>query len=386
MAFNRSTLRKLDAGQSVTAGGITYERLAGDGRWVVNVMVNRERHHRVVGLESEGYTLTQAQEVVAELKARKRTQAHGVAAPRQSGRYTLDKAADEYLAWLPKHNGKDIEGKEARFRLHLKRLLGHHTLDRLTDDHWTAYTATRRSEGATDATINRERSALLHLLRTAVKRRLLRAVPCHLERQKESAGKLVYLSPEQLGRLIEAAAADQSPHSLPFVMIAGFTGVRQEPILALRARDIDCERRVIWIGKDKAGRREQPMPAILADYLARYTANMEPDDYLFATPKSKRGRVYQINSRFARCVASAGLSADVTPHTMRHTVATNAARAGLDAATIQAIGGWKTRAMAERYTHAAHMTTAMDALQSHLTGDAVTQKLQRASLKPNVGR
>ncbi|WP_425526463.1 tyrosine-type recombinase/integrase [Xanthomonas oryzae] len=43
----------------------------------------------------------------------------------------------------------------------------------------------------------------------------------------------------------------------------------------------------------------------------------------------------------------------MTPHTMRHTAATNAAHAGLDAATIQMIGGWKTRAMAERYTYAA---------------------------------
>ncbi len=43
---------------------------------------------------------------------------------------------------------------------------------------------------------------------------------------------------------------------------------------------------------------------------------------------------------------------------------TNAAHAGLDAATIQAIGGWKSRQMAERYTHAANLTTAMDALGS----------------------
>ncbi|MNW17543.1 Phage integrase family protein [compost metagenome] len=62
---------------------------------------------------------------------------------------------------------------------------------------------------------------------------------------------------------------------------------------------------------------------------------------------------------------------------MRHTAATNAAHAGLDAATIQAMGGWKTRAMAERYTHAASMQDAMAALQKQLSGDAITPKLQR---------
>jgi len=64
---------------------------------------------------------------------------------------------------------------------------------------------------------------------------------------------------------------------------------------------------------------------------------------------------------------------------MRHTAATNAAQAGIDAATIQAMGGWKTRAMAERYTHAASMRDAMDTLQHRLTSRRVTPKLQRRS-------
>ena len=71
----------------------------------------------------------------------------------------------------------------------------------------------------------------------------------------------------------------------------------------------------------------------------------------------------------------AGITKHVTPHTLRHTAATNAAHAGLDAATIQAMGGWKTRAMAERYTHAASMQDAMDALQRRLTGVRITRKL-----------
>lgn len=43
-------------------------------------------------------------------------------------------------------------------------------------------------------------------------------------------------------------------------------------------------------------------------------------------------------------------------------------KAGLDVATIRAMGGWKTRAMAERYTHAASMRDAMDTLQNRLSG------------------
>lgn len=376
--LQRATLRKLQPGQSISEHGITYTRLDGDGRWSVNVMVARTRHHVVVGLESEGYTRTQAEDLVSTLRAKKAEKRHGIATKRGRA-LTVASAADDYLEYLREHAGKDLDMKATRLRLHLVRLLGAKRLDQLEDADWSSYTSTRRSEGATDATVNRERSVLLHLLRLAVKRRLLRAVPCQLDRQKESAGRLIYLEPDQLRRLVDAARQDESPHSLPFVMIAGYTGMRHEPVLALRARDIDIDRRTIWIAKDKAGQREQPMPQILADYLRPFIASLQPDDWLFPSARSKRGRVYQMSSQFARCVARAGLPADVTPHTLRHTVASNAARAGLDAATIAALGGWKTRAMAERYTHSANLATAMDALERRLQSDTVTPKLQRTS-------
>lgn len=152
-------------------------------------------------------------------------------------------------------------------------------------------------------------------------------------------------------------------------------------MLNLRVRDIDCDKRVIWVGKDKAGRRQQPMPTVLADYLRGLCEGKDSSALLFESERAESGRVYQINSMFARCVARAGLSKEVTPHSLRHTVATNAAHAGMDAATIQAIGGWKTRQMAERYTHAASLFTAMDKLEAQLTVGTITPKLHRRFAK-----
>lgn len=70
---------------------------------------------------------------------------------------------------------------------------------------------------------------------------------------------------------------------------------------------------------------------------------------------------------------------------MHHTAATNAAHAGLDAATIPTIGGWKSRQMAERCTHAANLTTAMDALGSRFCLTQLHQnytRLRATPLKP----
>ena len=364
--MSRSELRKLSPGQIRTERGIVYERLKDDGRWSIAVMVNRVRHHQVVGLESEGYTRTQAEDVIAGLKAKKRESTHGVVSPAHRVRMSIAKAVEDYLEYLRVHDGKDIEAKTRRFQQHMVPQFGRIGLERLTDDDWSRYVAARRAEKASNATINRERSALLHLLHTAVRRKLIRGMPCFLARQKEPPGKISYLSPDQLQRLIKAARDDQSDYALPFVMIAGYTGMRQSPVLNLRARDIDCEHKVIWIGADKAGRRQQPMPTVLAEYLQTLCNKMKPDDLIFGSKRAESGRVYQINGIFPRCIERAGLSREITPHSLRHTVATNAAHAGLDAATIQAIGGWKTRQMAERYTHAASMSDAMARLETQL--------------------
>lgn len=378
MRDQRSARRKLSVGGTQSSGGITYTKLAGDGRWSVNVMVNRVRHHIVVGLESEGYTRTQAEDVIAGLRAKKREQDHGIVAPKHRARHSIEKAAQEYLAHLDVHGGKDVAGKRRRFQQHIVRLLGRLNVSRLTEDDWTKYRATRAAEGAAAGTINREQAALLHMLRTMVRRRELAAVPCQLSKLSEPEGKLVYLTPEQLRGLIDAAENDQSTHALTFVMVAAYTGMRHTPILSLRARDIECDRRVIWVGKDKAGRREQPMPNVLAEYLRPLVGSMEASDFVFSSAKSKKlGRLHQANGIFARCVKRAGLPADVTPHSLRHTMATTAAQAGVDTATIQGLGGWKTRKMAERYTHAASLATAMDALEARLHSRPVTPELPR---------
>lgn len=381
--LTRSGMRGLKPGQTLGERGIEYTRLAnGDGRWSVNVMVNRQRHHQVVGLESEGYTRTQAEALVATLKADKRTATHGIGGSKQKTVLSLARAADEYLQYLAKHDGRDLGTKEMRFREHLKPYLGHIHVSRLSDDDWLAYVAKRKGEGAAPSTINRERSALLHMLNTMRRRKMLAAVPL-LARQAEPEGKLVYLTPAESQRLLKAAANDQSDLAHPFIMITLYTGLRHEAALSLRAGDVDAERRILWIRHDKAGRREQPMPQILADYLTDYMASMgmQGEDYLFPSKRAKSGRAYQMNSVFARCVERAGITKHCTPHTMRHTAATNAAHAGLDAATIQMMGGWKTRAMAERYTHAASMRDAMDALQGRLTSSRVTRELHRPSKK-----
>ena len=89
--LSRPAMRKLKAGDKINEHGITFERQAsGDGVFTVNVMVDGQRIHRVIGRESDGRTRTQARCLLRKLG--KKLRLDGLTSPR-----------DERLRWgLPK--------------------------------------------------------------------------------------------------------------------------------------------------------------------------------------------------------------------------------------------------------------------------------------------
>ena len=192
------------------------------------------------------------------------------------------------------------------------------------------------------------------------------------------------LTPAQAKSLLTAAQRDPNEHVLTFAMIGLHTGMRYSSILAIKRDEIDPVLRMIWVNRDKAGERTQPITGELAEYLKQLaeTASCESnEEWLFPSARSRTGHAVNVRKAWRRVVKAAGLQNVITPHSLRHTVATNAAHAGMDAATIQAIGGWKTRQMAERYTHAASLFTAMDKLEAQLTVGTITPKLHGRSRK-----
>ena len=67
--LSRPAMRTIPAGQKITEHGITFERLSnGDGVFSVNVMVDGQRIHRVIGRESDGTTRTQAEEFIEKIR------------------------------------------------------------------------------------------------------------------------------------------------------------------------------------------------------------------------------------------------------------------------------------------------------------------------------
>ena len=63
--LTRPIMRKLSKGSVINEYGITFKRQQNnDGLFTVNIMVDGQRIHRVIGRESDGTTRTQAEEFV----------------------------------------------------------------------------------------------------------------------------------------------------------------------------------------------------------------------------------------------------------------------------------------------------------------------------------
>jgi len=380
--LTRSAARKLSTGQRITEHGVVFQRAPnGDGVYSVNIMVDGQRIHRVIGRESDGTTRTQAEEFIA--KARTDARHQRLSLPR--GRKValgFRLAAESYLDRLETEGGKDLKAKRHRLQDHLVPFFADRPISGITSFDVERYKRTRQSQKAvkstvdgettfketppTPGTINRELAVLSHLLNKAVEWGWLDRRPALIRRLRESGGRITYLTVEQAKALVECAKTDGNAQIYPFIVIGLETAMRMTEVLSIRREHVDLERLLIRIPHAKAGAREQPITAHLAAFLGDYLAALPPlIPWLFPSPGAKQGHTVGIRKAFRRVVTAAGLDPDqVVRHTLRHTAITHLVQAGVDLPTVKRISGHKTLIMVERYAHAngEHIRSAMDKL------------------------
>jgi integrase len=178
---------------------------------------------------------------------------------------------------------------------------------------------------------------------------------------KESSGRLRFLEPDEETRLLEAAA-----EPLRTIILVGIhTGLRiKSEALALQKTDVDLARGFLTVpaAYAKNGRtRTVPLNSTVRAALARL--EKAPGALVFA--KRNGTPLRSIRKPFRTACEAAGLEG-VSPHTLRHTFASKPAMSGVDPATIQELGGWRSLVMVQRYTHLtpAHKAAAVERIAS----------------------
>ncbi|MCW3848120.1 site-specific integrase [Sphingomonas sp. LB-2] len=367
--LTRANVKALKPGHKISEQGITFERLGnGDGVYSINIMVDRQRIHRVIGRESDGTTRTQAEIFIETTRTAAREDRLALPKGRKVALSFADAGA-RYITKLRESGGRCIDRKERQLAIHLNPFFGSSPLNKVSSFDIARYRKHRIAAGAAEATINRELAVVSHLYGKANEWGWTMHRP-KIERFKEDKGRIVYLTPEQCQRVIEEARHDLSPHIYPFTVIALSTSMRMSEILSMTREHVDVQRKRIFIPDAKAGARDQPITTELATFLAAHIEALpKGSEWLFPSIASKSGRLATIRKAHRRVVKAAGLDPDVVVrHTFRHTAITHLVQAGVDLPTVQKISGHKTLAMVGRYAHAngAHIDAAMDKLEGRI--------------------
>lgn len=155
-----------------------------------------------------------------------------------------------------------------------------------------------------------------------------------IERTKTRQRVVERLSREEEKRLIQAAYRDKSEHGL-LIKTLFQTGARVSEFINLRVRDLFFDETMILIHKAKGGKsRYVPILPDLAQELRTHLGDRE-SGYLFESnrhlPYSAR-RVQQIVKGIAE---KAKIKKRVSPHLLRHSVATTLLEGGMPIEQIQ---------------------------------------------------
>ena len=389
-----TAIKDLKAGKRINEHGISAEStMTGDVRYSVNIMVDGQRIHRVIGKKSEGVTREQAERAIETFKTKAREERLDLPTARKTHKL-FKEAAAAYLDRLtetlvPEQKGfADLPNKRRNVEKYLSPYFGNHQLHKISNFIVKHYMRQRFDEGAKLASINRELATLSHLFTMAVSWKWMKADNRPgIEKESEAQKQIDILDAEQQQDLMRAAVGDQDAQTWLFIAIGINTAMRHSEILRIRWEQINFATMKIHLPTAKAGQREQPMTKALAEMLA--TERNQRDDqkgWIFPATRShsKTPHRQSMEDQFARAVVRAGLDpTKVTPHTMRHTAITRLVQSGVDLPTIQRISGHKTLTALMRYVHltGTHIDAAIANIDSPLP-EAITPELHIALKQP----
>jgi integrase len=142
---------------------------------------------------------------------------------------------------------------------------------------------------------------------------------------------------------------ENCPTQLPAFIVALHTGMRQSEQFGLEWREIDFERRKIFLDKTKNGSdREVPMSKTCFQLLTDLYANKQ-NDWVFQASRYKQ-RLKNPRQWFETVLRDAKVT-NFHWHDLRHTFCSRLVMKGVDIRTVMELAGHKSISVTMRYAH-----------------------------------
>lgn len=250
--------------------------------------------------------------------------------------FVRDEFLPKYCTW----SERTRKGEEARLRI-LCGEFGALSLSGVTASSIKSWLAKRDAEGLSAASQNRYLAAMKSIYKAAMTYGFCKTNPASgVTMQKEEVKAKDVLDDDEFERLL----VELPDYSRRIVLAAAETGMRSSEIRRLKWEDVDMvagELRVA-VAKNKEFRvvpLTQRLLAILEDM--KLEATPHPTAPVFEGVEIKKG--------LAAALKRAGIEKHISLHSFRHQFATRALEAGVSSFHLQAIGGWKSLVMLQRY-------------------------------------
>lgn len=288
-------------------------------------------------------------------------------------RVTVEELAQDYMRDYRINGKKSAFHAEFRWTKHLKPFFVVFRAAQVSSELVSRYIESRQQQGAKNATINRELSALKRMFRLGLQAtppKVLR-VP-RIPKLREDNVRTGFLEDGQYRKLVEYCP---ELWFRAMVEVGRTYGWRVSEVKTMRVNQVDLIQRVISLHPGTTKNREGravTMTEAAYNLLTECVRGKAPDDFVFVRSNGKQ--ILNFRKLWANACAHAGCPG-LLFHDLRRTAARNLRRAGVAEGVIQRIGGWKTRSVFERY----NIVTQNDIADAMLKLQAAEQEQAKAA-------
>lgn len=234
------------------------------------------------------------------------------------------------------------------------------SLNRIERRQIRGFLAMMNSKGASKRTILRRLSSLRTFFKWAFANQLITSNPIEeIESPKLEKTIPTPLSYTQVEHLFSLPEIETLLGSRDRCMMELFysSGLRVSELVGLNKNDVDITTRLMKVrGK---GKKERVIPVThnAVYWIQKYLRHperkfsCEENHAIFLNKLGTRLSVRSVDRNFKRYLIKSGLGGNVTPHTIRHTIATHWLENGMDLKTIQTLLGHESLSSTTIYTH-----------------------------------